>query len=193
VTNADVSWVGEPTDAALLEASVGDASAFGVFYRRYSRRVLAYLVVRTRNPEVAADLTAETFAVALEALGSFDAGRSRCGSAAGWIFTIAHNTLMRSMRRGRVAEEARQRLGMSAPLVLEDDELERIEALGSGQPLVELLLELPREQRHAIQARVLEERAYEDIAAELRCSSLVVRKRVSRGLAVLRARAKEAS
>ena len=49
-----------------------------------------------------------------------------------------------------------------------------------------MLERLDADQREAIRARVLEERDYEDIARELRTSELVVRKRVSRGLAKLR-------
>ncbi len=45
---------------------------------------------------------------------------------------------------------------------------------------------LPAEQRDAIRARVLDERDYGEIARELRTSELVIRKRVSRGLAELR-------
>ena len=37
-----------------------------------------------------------------------------------------------------------------------------------------------------IRARILEEQPYDVIAARLRCSPLVARKRVSRGLATLR-------
>ena len=44
------------------------------------------------------------------------------------------------------------------------------------------------EQRHAIEARVIGERNYTDIAGELHCSEAVVRKRVSRGLRALRTR-----
>ena len=47
---------------------------------------------------------------------------------------------------------------------------------------------LPPEQAGAIEARFLEDASYEDIARRLRCSEAVVRKRVSRGLATLRAR-----
>ena len=50
-----------------------------------------------------------------------------------------------------------------------------------------LLESLAPEQRDAIEARHLEERGYAEIAAELRCSESVVRKRVSRGLAALQA------
>jgi RNA polymerase sigma-70 factor (ECF subfamily) len=49
-----------------------------------------------------------------------------------------------------------------------------------------LLEQLPRDQADAIRARVLDDRPYPEIAAELQTSELVIRKRVSRGLATLR-------
>ncbi len=54
---------------------------------------------------------------------------------------------------------------------------------GRASELVELL---PSDERHAVKARIVDERTYGEIAAELHCSELVVRKRVSRGLARLR-------
>jgi RNA polymerase sigma factor (sigma-70 family) len=54
--------------------------------------------------------------------------------------------------------------------------------------VTEALADLPTEQRNAIEARVLRQREYADIASELHCSEAVVRKRVSRGLRSLRTR-----
>jgi len=176
----------ERSDAELLAATAGDPSTFATFYRRYERRVLAYMRRRLRDPELAADLTSEVFARALEHAGSFDADRSTRDAGA-WLFAIAHNVLVTSIRRRKVADDARRRLGMMTPLVLDDEALARVDALASGpEDLTELLSELPPAQRDAIAAHVLDERSYTEIAAELRCSPLVVRKRVSRGLAVLR-------
>jgi RNA polymerase sigma factor (sigma-70 family) len=60
--------------------------------------------------------------------------------------------------------------------------------LAAEGPSVDALLErLPAEQRAALEARVLQEREYADIARSLRCSEAVVRQRVSRGLRRLRA------
>ena len=176
-----------PSDADLLARTADRPAAFAAFYRRYERRVLAYLRRRVRDPELVADLTSEVFARTLENAGSFDAARS--GDEAGaWLFAIAHNTLVSSLRRGQVADDARRRLGMLTPLVVDDDAYERIEELaGLGDQATTLLRELPDGQREAIAAHVLDERSYEEIAAELDCSPLVVRKRVSRGLATLRA------
>jgi RNA polymerase sigma-70 factor (ECF subfamily) len=49
------------------------------------------------------------------------------------------------------------------------------------------LADLPAGERAAVSARVIEERDYGEIARSLGCSEMVVRKRVSRGLARLRA------
>ncbi len=76
---------------------------------------------------------------------------------------------------------------------LEDADLERIETLQDPQfqAARELLERLPADQRDAIRARVLEERDYSDIAADIRTSEHVIRKRVSRGLAALRSQLTE--
>jgi DNA-directed RNA polymerase specialized sigma24 family protein len=52
---------------------------------------------------------------------------------------------------------------------------------------------LPADQAQAVRERVVEERSYEQIAAAMRCSPSVVRKRVSRGLATMRAAIEEES
>jgi len=174
------------SDAELLALTASEPEAFATFYRRYERPVLGYLLVRVRNAEVAADLAAEVFASVLEAADSFDPERARSSSASGWLFAIAHNTLSSSARRGRVARTARRRLGMREPLALDDLDLERIQALGDPLGLEELLADLPGNERDAILARVLQERDYDELAADLGCSPLVARKRVSRGLNRLR-------
>ena len=55
-----------------------------------------------------------------------------------------------------------------------------------GRPAVSLVEALPSDERAAVRARIVDERDYADIAAELECSESVVRKRVSRGLARVR-------
>ena len=176
------------SDEDLLAATAADAEAFAVFYRRHLRSVLAYLVHRTGRPELAADLAAETFAAALQALPRY---AEAPGHARGWLFTIATNKLADSARRGAVADRSRRELGMAAA-ELSDDDLERAEDLLDAErlaaSLAALLAELPPEQREALQARIVEERDYRDLAAEWRCSEAVVRQRVSRGLTTLRRR-----
>ncbi len=82
-------------------------------------------------------------------------------------------------------DEARRRLG-SGPVQLSDDTLSLLAGADGDRWVAELLDRLPAAERDAIRRRVLEERPYKEIAQRLRTSELVVRKRVSRGLARLR-------
>lgn len=77
------------------------------------------------------------------------------------------------------------------PVELEEESLARLVAADGDRWVAEMLERLPPDQRDAVRARVLDERAYSAIAGQLRCSELVVRKRVSRGLAALRQQVKE--
>jgi RNA polymerase sigma-70 factor (ECF subfamily) len=171
-------------DDALLAALVTQPEAFAALYRRYEPAVLGYLVRRTRRTEVAADLAGETFAAALESLR----GGKGPGTAFGpWLFGIARNKLMESYRRGYAEDGARRRLAME-PVELTDEQLAAVEALGDDSRVEQLVAKLPPMQREAVIARVLDERDYAEIASSMELPELVIRKRVSRGLASLRAR-----
>jgi RNA polymerase sigma factor (sigma-70 family) len=181
----------EHADEALLVAGRRDPEAFGLFYARRVDAVLAFFLRRTGDRELAADLTAETFAAALSALPRYIPQRS---SALAWLFTIAHHKMVDSIRRGQVEDRARRRLDLE-PLVFSDEDIDRVEQRAAAADGGAALLELERlsaEQRGAIEGRVLQETEYDELARRLRCSESVVRKRVSRGLAELRARMKEA-
>ena len=166
-------------DDELLARSVRDPSAFGAFYERHERLVLGYFVRRVRDSELAADLAAETFAAALLAARKY---RGDGAPASAWLIGIARHVLLGSVRKARVQDKARRRLGME-PIVLDDALLERIARID----MESLLTRLGPDQAEAVRARVLDDEDYGVIAARLRCSESVVRQRVSRGLATLRA------
>jgi RNA polymerase sigma-70 factor (ECF subfamily) len=169
------------TDEELLTS--GEPAAFGLFYRRHVREVVGYMMRRTGDPETAADLTAETFAAAIVARRRF---RPTGAPAGAWLFAIARRKLVDYQRRGYADERARRRLGMERRALAEEDAA-LIQVLGE-EITTHWLAELPSDQRAAIEAHVLHERPYPDIAGELGTSEAVVRMRVSRGLAALRAR-----
>jgi RNA polymerase sigma-70 factor (ECF subfamily) len=172
-------------DAELVAAIARrDGAAFSVFYRRHLSPVLAYLMRQTGDRELSADLAAEVFAVVLLHAGRY---RPQSDTALPWVIGIARRKLLMSLRRGRIEAKARRRVGME-PVQLDDVDLMRVERMADvGAGRVEQLLErLPAAEREAIQARVVEEQDYREIAARLSCSEMVVRKRVSRGLQRLR-------
>lgn len=177
----------EVDDQNLLEASRANAAAFGVFYARHERRLLAYLVRRTGSSELAADLCAESFAVVL---GACRRREPLPDLPVAYLFGVANHKLADSARSSQVDDRARRRLEMRA-VELTRGELSEIELLADLDQATCLLAGLSTEQREAVRAHVLEDRAYEEIASELRCSESVARKRVSRGLAMLRLRLEE--
>jgi RNA polymerase sigma factor (sigma-70 family) len=168
-------------DAELLRLTATAPEAFGAFYRRHVQAVLAYSRRRTGSAEIALDLTAEVFAAALLAARRY---RPNEQGAAPWLYGIANHKLADSARRGRIEDRARRKLGMQ-PLEPSDAGLAALEDAATSEGLLSVL---PPEQRDAVRERVLDGRGYDEIAARLRCSPQVVRKRVSRGLAALRAR-----
>jgi RNA polymerase sigma-70 factor, ECF subfamily len=170
-----------PSDDDLL--TTDDAEAFGLFYDRHVRTVLGYFARRTGDPEIAADLTAETFASALTARRRYRPGGA---PASAWLFAIAARRLADYHRRGRVEARAQQALAMER-LPLGGDDAEMIRLLGDDTA-VSMLVTLPADQRAAVRWHVVEERGYAQIAADQHISEQAVRQRVSRGLSVLRAR-----
>lgn len=76
----------ERSDEALLLAAGDEPEAFALFYRRHVRALAAYFWRRSRDAEVTADLSAETFAAALDGCRRFD---PECGPAIGWLYGIA--------------------------------------------------------------------------------------------------------
>jgi RNA polymerase sigma-70 factor, ECF subfamily len=169
------------SDEDLLSAR--DGASFEVFYRHYAERMLGYFVRRTRDAELAADLTAETFAAALASRRRF---RPDAGPASAWLFGIASKKLIDAQRRGYAERRAQRRLGMER-IELTDHDIARIESF-AGIEAGELIEVLVPDQRVAVEAHVVEERDYAEIAHDLNVSEAVVRKRVSRGLAALRDR-----
>jgi RNA polymerase sigma factor (sigma-70 family) len=178
--------VADDDPGRLLERTVdGDAGAFGLFYDVFEDDVLRYFLRRTGRGDLAADLTAETFASALESAGGY---RPDLGVPRAWLFGIARHVLHDAWGRGRVDDAARRRLGQQV-LVLSDamvDDIERL--LDEHGDAAQALEDLPTDQREAVRGRVLEDRSYQELAVSLQCSESVVRQRVSRGLRGLRER-----
>jgi RNA polymerase sigma factor (sigma-70 family) len=168
----------------LQRARDGRAECFEAVYRRHNRVVLAFLARRVAQPELAADLLAETFAALLVVVR--DPARRLPETPAAWLIGTARHLLIDSYRRGQVEAAARTQLAMQ-PLVLEDSDLRRIDEISAETDILEELARvLPADQLAALRARVFDEADYPAIAERLRCSEAVVRKRVSRALRTLR-------
>lgn len=169
-------------DYELLRASIDDPAAFRAFYDRWSRPVLAYFQRRLRDPEVALELTAETFAIAFERRATF---RWMGKSPGAWLFGIARRLVYRYLRRESVQQRALQRLGVTVPPI-DDESFERIDDLADSEALrilVRRALDRARPaDREVLQHHVLDGMPYPELAATLGCTVNAARVRVHRAL-----------
>jgi RNA polymerase sigma factor (sigma-70 family) len=168
------------TEAQLI----GSPEAFRELYERYAERIHGYHLRRTRNPDAAHDLTAETFAQAWTSRRRF---RDEAGGSVGpWLHGIARNVLLESVRRGQMERAACAKLGVFERLDREPADVCPEATWLDG--LDEALAELPNGERAAVELRVLHDLDYDRVAAALSTSTPAARVRVSRGLATLRQR-----
>lgn len=174
----------QPTDAELLRAASELATPFREFYDRHARRIYSFHLARTRDPDAAHDLTAETFAQAWLSRRRF-ADRA-AGSALPWLLAIARHVLAASLRKQRLERRACEQLGLL-------DRLDRPRA--SAEPdsswidgSLDDLGWLPPAERDAIGLHVIADLPYDAVARKLGTSTGAARVRVHRGLARLRNR-----
>jgi RNA polymerase sigma-70 factor (ECF subfamily) len=182
------AWPGRRGVGTNALARAEDAEAFREFYVANVQRVAAFFTRRTPDADVALDLTAETFATALQRRRQFRGASA--AEAEGWLFAIARSHLAHYWRRGFAERRALEQVGVERPPAA-SPELERIEEL-AGLPELrgrvrEAIAGICPEQAYAVLQRVVEERGYAELADELGVSQDVVRARVSRGLRALAA------
>jgi RNA polymerase sigma-70 factor, ECF subfamily len=173
----------QPRGGCALRRSVAEPQLFARFYEQHADAVLRFLVRRTLDVDAARDLTAETFAQAFRARGSFRGSTEE--EAAGWLFGIARNLLRHYVRSGVVERRAVEKLGMRIP-PLEPDDYARIEELaGLAQAREVVAAEFGRlngDQREAVRLRIVDQLPYREVAQRLAVSEQTARARVSRGL-----------
>lgn len=163
-----------------------DGAEFSEMYRREGEAVLVFLTRRTFDIEVAVDLTAETFAVALQNWRQLAVLAPEQVQA--WLFTVARRKHSRYLRTARLQRQAIEKLGVQVPAVHQEDwtEVEHRAGIHQWRDAVQAeLARLSEAQREAVRLRVIDERPYPEIAQLLGVSEQTARARVSRGLRAL--------
>jgi RNA polymerase sigma-70 factor (ECF subfamily) len=95
--SAPVTSDGKEEDAVLaVQASKGDAQAFGVLYDRHVAAVYRYVYYRVRDDAEAEDLTSEVFMKALRAIPRYEPRQAFLA----WLYRIARNAIIDKVRRG---------------------------------------------------------------------------------------------
>ncbi|HEX7094726.1 MAG TPA: RNA polymerase sigma factor [Acidimicrobiales bacterium] len=175
-------------DAGLVMSARRDPEAFAALYDRYAPAILRWFTRRTTSLDMAADLTAETFA---QAYLSADSYRPERGEPRAWLFGIAHHVLARSLRRRAVEDRARRRLGIES-VGVPDLAYERVEQLADlvalRPALHSALRTLSPRIREAVRLRIELGLPFDQVAERLGCSVNAARVRVTRGVQQLLAR-----
>jgi len=145
-------------------------------YRRYRDDVYRYLAALTHDPTLAEDLLSETFLCAVQKAGTFR-GQS---SEKTWLFGIARNLWLQSLRKNRPTVEYNDLLG----LYVEDRVGEAYDFRQLAGRVAQLLDALPERERTIVQLRA-QGLPYEEIA--VRCgiragSARVIEYRVRQSL-----------
>jgi RNA polymerase sigma factor (sigma-70 family) len=172
------------SDRELARLARKDAAAFAALYERHAAAIHAWLSGELRDPQAALDLTAETFARALEGLHRFR-GRHE-GSVAAWLYAIARNIAARWMRTRISERDACQRLGIEVARATDDSTSSNSQSAGtpeldSGRLEVAYAALAPTE-REILELRVIDELAYSEIGGRLGCSVNAARIRTFRAL-----------
>lgn len=171
--------------ALVALAQQGDGEAFGQIYDRYVDAVYRYLFYRVGSPQLAEDLTSETFVRALRRIDSF---RWQGKDIGAWFVTIARNLVTDhfkssrfrlEMTTGDVHDTDRPDDGTPERIVL--DHLRDTELLGAVKAL-------KAEQMECIVLRFLQGLTVAETAAVMSRSEGAVKQlqlRAVRALAVL--------
>ena len=126
-------------------------------YRQYARTVYRYLVSLCRDPDLAEELTQETFCQAIRSVGSYD-GSCRMST---WLCGIAKNVLRTHMRKHPPAEPIDD-----VPLSVPSAEAEAI----SGEARLRLMRRLhalPEPGREVVYLRVFGDLSFREIGEVL--------------------------
>ena len=128
----------------MIEAAQRDRAAFAPLYERYVDQIYAYAHTLTRNRETAEDVTASTFARAIEDLPRFE---WRGVPYSAWLYRVAANLVARQARRpASVDIDAHQPVDVESPEVI----VEQRDREATVRAAVALL---PEDQRQAILLR----------------------------------------
>lgn len=147
----------------IARARRGDEEAFRLIFVRYTRPVISFIFYMVNRSDVAEELAQETFVRAYKNLGSL----REEDKLSTWLFGIARNVALESIRDRRLRERRSVELDERAALEVRDP---------SRSPAVQLLdkelggvvrcalLKLDEDKRTVFTLKVYQQRSYDEIA-----------------------------
>jgi RNA polymerase sigma-70 factor (ECF subfamily) len=179
------TWGGELSQAGeegrlLAALAAGDRSAAERLVERTYRGVYGLLRRLCGDPDLAADLTQDTYRKAWDALPGFD----RRSQFSTWLFRIAYTTFLNHLRRPRrlVPLEEKHEAAVPDPAPGADEVVGRdLE----GDRLRRAVLALPDDLRYTVTAVFWGELPVKEIARQEGITTVAIRKRLKKAFRLL--------
>jgi RNA polymerase sigma-70 factor (ECF subfamily) len=164
----------------LAALAAGERQAAERLVEQTYRGVYALLRRLCGDPDLAADLTQESYRKAWDALPGFD-GRAQFST---WLFRIAYTTFLNHLRRPRrlVPLEEKHESAVPDPAPAADEVVDRGAA---GDRLRRAVLSLPEDLRFTVTALFWGDLPVKEIARQEGVTAVAIRKRLKRALAML--------
>jgi len=142
-----------------IQAAQKDPAKFRVLYNRYYEPIFRYVLKRTANEALTADLTSQVFLKAMKKIKKY---QYRGVPFSAWLFRVASNEIaqhFRKLNKNRVVT-LDERLAKDL-----EDEIEDKEALEINlEILKEVINELRPKEVHILELRFFEKRPFKEVA-----------------------------
>jgi RNA polymerase sigma-70 factor (ECF subfamily) len=150
-------------DLLLCIAETQSREAFSILFQRLGPRIKAYMMKLRASPDVAEEITQETFVSVWRKARQFDQQKS---SAVTWIFTIARNK-----RIDRLRKETRPALDPNDPLFVPNKiptPFEEMEQSSIVKKVTASIEKLPEDQQHVVRLSFIEGLSHQEISDRLK-------------------------
>ena len=168
-------------DDLMRRVAGGDRDAFAALYDAIASRVYGLIRRVIRDPGLAEEVAQETLVEIWRTAPRFDPSR---GSAAGWIFTIAHRRAVDRVRAEQAAADRERRTATAS--VPFDDVIEEVTARLEQHAVRRCLRTLTQLQRESILLAYYGGLTYREVADRLGIALPTVKTRMRDGLIRLR-------
>lgn len=176
----------ESPEDLVARARGGDGEAFRLIFERYTRPVISFIFYMVNRRDLAEELAQETFVRAYRGLRSMRDG----ARVSTWLFGIAKNVALESIRRGRRERAVVELDDPSAKGVRDDSPSPAVRLLDVelNEQVRRALLRLDEEKRLVFTLKVYQQRSYEEIAEITGFSIPKIRNDLHRARAEMRRR-----
>jgi RNA polymerase sigma-70 factor (ECF subfamily) len=172
---------GTPADAQLIAlAREAPADALEAIYSAYRARIYSFLLRFLADPEMADDVTQETFTKAYTAFGSLGTGHR----VLPWLYRIASNAAIDHLRRRR--RFSWLRLGAVTDTAEEPHMRDEHGRVPEREQIQAIMRTLPAENAIALTLHAVEGYSYNEIAEIQGVTMTAVRSRIARARAAFR-------